>query len=470
MNWHHVYNIVYVVVSFLVTVHILLNKRQSRSAMLWSLWVWVAPGVGPLSYWYFGFNRVSGPNRHAPVRPGYTRGKKDRLRMLSDSIAGTPWRAGNRVKLLIDGDTAYPDMLAAIDGAKQSVALQTYIYDSDDVGEKFTVALESAAKRGVTVRLLVDGVGAWSIRRELRRRLGAVGGEARAYLRVDKLFRQPLINLRNHRKLLVVDGKVAFTGGMNISREHTKGTLKRLRRLSQSLNRRLRQAPIRDVHFEIRGPLVADLQAAFAADWLKSGGHPLRSSAWDCRPSGGGPDQGRVVLSGPDHNMEKIYELLLAALSQAQHSVDLCTPYFIPDPPLLMALRTLGHAGVRVRLLVPYLTDHPFMGWASREYYRELISAGVQVWEVHGSFVHTKVARVDEHWCFVGSANLDPRSFRLNFEMNVELRSAALAKDLDRLLASYLKEAHRIDIASLERRSMFKRLRGAVANLFAPYL
>ncbi len=212
---------------------------------------------------------------------------------------------------------------------------------------------------------------------------------------------------------------------------------------------------------------MADLQASFSADWVKSGGQALHGKAWAWARGGPGRDQGRVVLSGPDHNRERIYELLLAALSQARHSVDLCTPYFIPDTAFLMALRNLGHAGIRVRLLVPRLTDHFYMAWASREYYGELISAGVEVWEVSGSFIHTKVARLDNDWCFVGSSNLDPRSFRLNFELNVELRSAALAKDLDKLLEGYLKDAHRIEPASLKRRPLWVRVRGAAMNLMA---
>ncbi len=466
MKWANAFTVMYVALALLATVHILLNKRQSRSAMLWILWVWFMPWVGFLTYWYMGFNQVGGFSRHAPVRPGFSRGSRDRLRILSDSIAGTPWRRGNRVQLLVDGDSAYPGMLAAIEGAKRSVALQTYIYDSDDVGERFTTALEAAAKRGVAVRVLVDGIGAWSISRSLRRRLKAAGGEAQVYLRFDTILRQPLINLRNHRKMLVVDGETAFTGGMNISRQHTKGAYVKLRRL----NRRLRQAPIRDVHFKLQGPLVADLLAAFATDWRRASGRSLQGGAWRYEAAGKGLDEGRVVLSGPDENLEKIYELLLAALLQARQSVDLCTPYFIPDHALLMALRSLGHAGVRVRLLVPRLTDHPFMTWACREYYGELISAGVEVWEMRGSFIHTKVARLDKDWCFVGSANLDPRSFRLNFELNVEVRSAALAKQLDSLVESYLKEARRIDLPLLERRPLWVRLRGAAVNLLAPYL
>jgi cardiolipin synthase len=216
--------------------------------------------------------------------------------------------------------------------------------------------------------------------------------------------------------------------------------------------------------------LVADLLATFAQDWVKSGGKQLRGSAWAWQASRGGSEQGRVVLAGPDQNLERIYELLLAALPEARHSVDLCTPYFIPDHAFLMALRHLGHAGVRVRLLVPRLTDHSFMTWAAHEYYGELIAAGVEVWELNGSFIHTKVARIDGDWCFFGSSNLDTRSFRLNFELNVELRSKPLARSLDRLLEGYLKQSRQVDLPVLNRRPMWMKLRGAAVNLTAPYL
>ena len=469
MNLSVLVSLLWISLSLMASAHILLNKRQSRSAMLWLLWVWIAPWLGFLTYWYFGFNRVPGFSRHSPVRPGHTRGKQDRSRTLSDSIAGTPWRMGNRVQLLIDGDDTYAAMLEAIGQAKRSVLLQTYIFDKDDVGERFVVALEEAGRRGVEVRVLVDGWGAWTILSSLQKRLAAVGGEGRTYVRFDRIFRQPLINLRNHRKLTVVDGQIGFTGGMNISREHVRGPLNSLRSSIRRLKRGV-QPPMRDVHFKIEGPLVADLAASFSADWVKAGAKPLHGKAWAWQAGTAGRDQGRVVLSGPDHNLERIYELLLAAVTQARHSVDLCTPYFIPDHALLMALRNLGHAGIRVRLLVPRLTDHDYMSWASREYYGELISAGVEVWEVLGSFIHTKVARIDGDWCFFGSSNLDPRSFRLNFEMNVELRSKALAHSLDKLLESYLKQAKRIDLAVLLRRPLWVKLRGAAMNLMSPYL
>ena len=465
MTWKIAFNMVLLALNLLATFHILLNKRLARAAMLWILWVWVLPWFGLFLYWYWGFNRVA-YSRHPPVRPGFTRGPLDRLRTLSDSIAGTPWREGNRVQLLVDGDQAYPPMLAAIAGARRTVALQTYIFDDDAVGERFITAMEDAVARGVQVRVLVDGMGAWGMRRRLRRRLSSAGGDARYYQRVDRLFHQPLWNLRNHRKVLVVDGEIAFTGGMNISREHVSGALGRLRRL----NPLRRQAPVRDLHFQIEGPLVADLQATFTRDWAKSGGPLLKGPVWACQPKRKGAGQGRLILSGPDEHLEKIYELLLAALQQARHSVDLCTPYFIPDQALLMALRGLGHAGVRVRLLVPRKTDHPIMNWASQEYFGELISAGVEVWEVQGSFVHTKVVRIDSDWCFFGSANLDPRSFRLNFELNVEMRSKALAADLDALLTSYLDHSRLVDLPVLQRRPLWIRLRGAGVNLLAPYL
>jgi cardiolipin synthase len=444
--------------------HILLTMRRSRSAAIWILWVCFLPVAGVLLYFYLGINRIAVRTRHRPVSPGATRAQ-GRLRALSDSIVGTPWRKGNGVKTLVDGEQAFEAMLAAIDGAKRSVGLETYIYDGDAVGNRFATALERAAKRGVQVRVLVDGMGGWGAKRNLVKRLKDAGGVALAYWSLDDLFRQPLLNLRNHRKLMVVDGRVAFTGGMNISAQHTKGAWVKLRRLVPDY------PPMRDVHFEIEGPLVADLQAVFARDWSKVKGSPLRGPAWELHIKPAGAAEGRVVPSGPDENLEKIYELTLAVLPQARHRVDICTPYFIPDTAMIMTLRGLGHAGVKVRLFVPRWTDHPFMVWAARESYAELLAANVEVWEIHGrSFVHSKITRVDEDWCFVGSSNMDPRSLRLNFELNVELRSRSLAKRLDEVLEVYRSEAKRVDIDTVLRRSLWVRLRGAIVHLWAPYL
>jgi cardiolipin synthase len=381
-------------------------------------------------------------------------------------------RRGNRLRLLRDGTEAYPAMLSAIRRAKVSVDLQSYIFDLDEVGQAVLSAMEDAARRGVRVRVLVDGLAAWSARRPLKRGLRAAGGEARSYWRWSRALGQPLLNLRNHRKLLVVDARLAFTGGLNISRRYAKGPLSRLRELSFLASGR---PAVRDVHFALTGPLVPDLAGCFEDDWRHSGGHnkplPLgKAAALTLGPGAVGNVAARVIRSGPDEDLERYYEVLLGALSLAKRSVELSTPYFVPDAPLMALLRVLSYRGVKVRLHLPRESDHSFMNWSTREFYHDLLDAGVEVWEIRAPFIHTKAAVVDGHWLAFGSSNLDNRSFRLNFELNVEARSRELAGQVSVLLAGYRHGGHRVDLARLRRRTSWQRVRGAAVNLFAPYL
>lgn len=469
MSYHWIFLAADLGLALYTSSHILLNKRHPRSALLWLAWVWMFPLAGAFLYLYFGYNRVGRPP-HRPV-PGVARDGDTGLERLSAAISGMPRRRGNRVAVLMDGTEGYPAMLAAIRAARRSVDLQTYIFDLDAVGETFLEALEDACRRGVRVRVLCDGMAAWGARPTLRRRLQAVGGEARAYWRVDRLLRQPLLNLRNHRKLLIADGTLAFTGGLNISQRYAKGAWARLRDLSYLARGR---PAVRDVHFRLRGSLVGDLEAAFEADWIHAGGAPGlklrgRSGRFPMAKDEYKADL-RMVKAGPDEDLERIYEVLLGALATARKRVDLCTPYFIPDASFLAALRLLGYRGVRVRLYVPRQCDHPWMSWAAQEYYDDILDAGVEIWEVGAPFIHTKLCLVDRDWAFLGSSNLDPRSFRLNFELNVEARSAPLVRRLRRVLDGYRVGARRLDARILARRSALSRLRGALVNLASPYL
>ena len=465
MNSTHLwFPALYTILSLVASRHVLLHKREPRSALVWLVWVWLFPIVGPLVYFYLGVNEVGlPPHRVVPER---VKGKAPSFDTLAAAVAGTPLRRGNQVRLLVDGTEGYPAMLGAIRRARSSVDLQTYIFDLDAVGEAFLRALEDAARRGVSVRVLVDGMGASGARGPLKTRLKRAGGESRHYSRLDWFFRQPLLNLRNHRKLLVVDGRLAFTGGLNISQRYAKGAVAKLIELSRG-----GLPAVRDVHFAVQGPLVADLGACFQADWKYSGGlaGPLPAPKKKRLSGAVAGVAARVVRSGPDEDRERIYEVLLGALALARRSVDLCTPYFVPDAPLLAVLRMLGYQGVRVRLFVPRVNDHTYMHWAGQEYYDDLLDAGVEIWEVGQPFIHSKLAVVDAQWVFFGSSNLDTRSFRLNFELNVEARSRGLASRISALLEGYRAGAKEIGRVHT-RRPAWKRLRGALINLAAPYL
>jgi cardiolipin synthase len=268
-----------------------------------------------------------------------------------------------------------------------------------------------------------------------------------------------------------VDNNLAFTGGLNISRRYSKGAWSRLRELPYVVAGR---PAVRDVHFALTGPVVKDLTRCFEEDWAHSGGDgpllPRTHGAVFRLRAGADKVRARVIRSGPDEDLERFYEVLLGALSLARRSVDLSTPYFVPDAPLMALLRVLGYRGVTVRLHLPRETDHSFMTWATREYYDDLLDAGVEVWEIDPPFIHTKLAVVDGHWVAFGSSNLDNRSFRLNFELNVEAHSKQLAGQAAALLASYRKEGRRVRRDRQGRDDVWLRLRGALVNLAAPYL
>ena len=233
----------------------------------------------------------------------------------------------------------------------------------------------------------------------------------------------------------------------------------------------------RDLHFRFRGPVVADMQDCFEQDWAHARRvthAPASRGKLPQAPRAGSPgaggDKARLLSSGPDESYERIYEQLLGGLRLAKKTVELCTPYFIPDEPLLSSLRILGLSGVKVRLFVPRRSDHFYMSWASHAYYWDLIEAGVEIWEIQGSFVHSKAAVVDGRWCLVGSCNLDPRSFRLNFEMNVELESPRLARDLERVLRGYGRHARKWSCRTCANWAFSPAPRNHTAKLFSPFL
>jgi cardiolipin synthase len=455
--------ILHLALALAVSSHALLTKRDPRGAALWVYILFTLPLAGVLIYWMLGINRVArAASRRrgiALVRPGIAPcqvppGLKP-LKAAADSLAHFPLSGGNRVTLLVDGDQAYPAMLSAIARARKSLCLSSFIFDQDPAGQAFTLALCQAAQRGAKVRVLVDGIGAWGPGRRLLEAVHASGGRVASFWPRGRFLRQSGLNLRNHRKILVADGCLGFTGGMNISQRHLGAG---------------RPARARDLHFKVEGPAAAQMVAVFARDWHAATGEALEGADWHANPRPAGREALRGIASAPDEDMEKVYELLLAALRNARRKVLLMSPYFLPDRPMLIALRTARRSGVAVQVLLPRHSDHPFMRWASRGYLWELVEAGVEVREVLGSFIHSKLAVVDGAWCLVGSSNLDPRSWRLNYEFNLEAYSPALARQLEAYAAPLLEHSFTVTLADLKREPLPVRLRNQAAKLFSPYL
>ena len=451
--------------------HVVLNKRDVGSAIGWSGLIWLAPLVGSLGYALLGINRIerrAARLRHGAGRPaptpcdsaavGVHEGHADHapIARLVDRVSGVALTSGNRVVPLPDGDIAYPAMLQAIADAERSIGLATYIFDNDRAGRQFIEALTAAHERGVDVRVLVDGVGKRYSRppvlRELRRR----GILAEAFLESALPWRNPYLNLRNHRKLLVIDGCLGFTGGMNIR----EGCLLHLDP----------PHPVHDLHFLLEGPVVRHLVETFALDWDFTVHESLPAEAWYPPLPPVGATLARGVVDGPDEDFETIRQVLLGGLAEANRRVRICTPYFLPDPTLIAALNTTAMSGVDVEVIVPARPNLRFVHWASMAQMGLLLPSGVRVVETPPPFDHTKLMLVDDAWTFFGSCNWDARSLRLNFEFNVECYDRELVAELDRLLDAKVAEGRPLTLDAVNARPLPVRLRDGVARLFSPYL
>ncbi len=455
--------------------HALLFKRDSRSALVWVSVNLSIPLIGPFFYWSLGINRISRrakswqesgrwlsrteiyPKldqefivRHLPV---YAAHLSDLLH-IEDVIVTTCQRQGNRIVALIGGEEAYPAMLAAIRSARETINLSSYIFDADGIGSEFVDHLIEAAVRGVEVRVIIDALGEKYSRLSPR---AAFRGTAVRLVRYLPLRHGAYINLRNHRKLLIVDGQEAFTGGMNIRSRHLNAS-------ESSVN------SIHDVHFCVKGPVVADLQGTFLSDWFFVTGEKLQNPCFFPAIEPQGNALVCCVADGPDREFRKIEQIVKGALSCAKNQVYIMTPYFIPDREMISSLVTAALRGVDIRIVLPGLNNLPFVDWASRSLLWELQVNGVRVYYQPPPFVHTKLLLVDNIWSLIGSANMDTRSLRLNFELDLSVFDTELSSTIRRHFDKAFAHSHEITLQEIEGRPLPIRLRDNFARLFSPYL
>jgi cardiolipin synthase A/B len=459
--------------SLLASVHALLHKRDSRAATLWLGVIWLLPAVGPLLYLALGVNRIRRRALLLGVHRTRLRGipknlgepeheGAEHLKLLArvvSHVVSRPLTPGNCVQPLVNGDQAFPAMLAAIESAKKSIALVTYIFDNDASGKQFADALGRAVKRGVAVRVLIDAAGTRYSWPPIIHRLKALQVPCAKFLPASLLtpWRVATINLRNHRKILVVDGETAFTGGMNIRHGNVLADRP--------------ASPVQDLHFRVEGPVVTRLQEAFANDWAFTTGEVLDGENWFPEPrlSSSGVIA-RVITDGPDADYDKLRWTLLAALSEAQTSVQILTPYFLPDPALVTALNLAALRGVRVDIILPGKSNLPYVHWASRAMWWQVLERGCHIWLMPPPFDHSKLMIVDKHWVLFGSANWDARSLRLNFELNVECYGRGFAHEMTAVLGKKLHGAHEVAKAEVDARTIPGKLRDSAARLFSPFL
>ena len=452
-----------VLISLSVTVHVLLNKRDVGTSMGWMGLAWLSPFAGGALYAVFGVNRVSRRARvlRRPTPSGASgptgppaRSHLAPLEHAAGRITARPLLAGNEVEVFRCGDEAYPAMLQAIQAARCNVALSTYILRNDVAGGAFIDALIAAHRRGAQVRVLIDGIGSGYFYSSAYNRLSRAHVPVGRFMHSPLPWRMPFLNLRTHKKVLIADGILGFTGGMNIGRENVLATRPR--------------HPVRDTHFRLRGPVVAQLAEAFATDWKFVTDEDLAGDDWFPALEDAGPAAARVITSGPDSDIQKIEFTVLEAIACARRSVQIQTPYFLPDERMITALALAALRGVAVDIVLPARNDHRIMDWALRANIGPLLRRGCRIWLNPPPFDHAKLMAVDDAWCMIGSSNWDIRSFRLNFELNVEFYNSDLAAGLAASIAA--NKGVPLTAESLAARRLPARLRDAAVRLLLPYL
>ncbi|HWS15915.1 MAG TPA: cardiolipin synthase, partial [Candidatus Methylomirabilis sp.] len=414
------------VFAFFLIPRIILERRHPSATLAWMLGIALLPLIGVPLYFLIGVRRIRRNIRAkiATVTP-VPSSLSHRLRPeeLPTDIgercvrvlraAGTPPPTyGNRVTFLRKGDEAYDAVLSLIGSARDHLHAQFFILDVDPVGRRFIQALAVRAREGIRVRLLLDAVGSWRALRRTVRPLRDAGGEVAAFMPAFPLHRRWSSHLRNHRKLLVADGRKAFTGGMNIGKKY--------------MGPRTAKEQWRDIAALIEGPALPDLQALFLDDWAFSTGETLPTGVLFPPPvrfTGGEPSPCvlQVAASGPDRTARPIYEGVFAAFAAARRRLWIETPYFVPDDGIGAALRNAALRGVDVRLIVPETSDLRVVSLAGRSYFDEMMAAGVRIFLYRPTNLHTKVLVVDDDVGVIGSPNVDMRSFFLNFELGVFL-------------------------------------------------
>ena len=456
--------------------HALLYKREPRAALGWIAVCLLYPLVGPILYFLFGINRVRTRakklHRHwrFPIYIGYERPENEdvpaassldvprevkAIARISDAITRRSLVGGNTIELLHNGEQVYPAMLDAIKSSKHSLFLSTYIFETNATGRLFIDALERAAERGVDVRVILDGIGEWySIPRAgtlLKRR----GVRVARFLPPRLLPPTLHINLRNHRKILVADGRIGFIGGMNIGDRH-------LAKRPENPSR------VVDAHFRLTGAIVTQVEQIFLEDWGFCTGE--RIAPPKTRAISSGNMICRTIVDGPNEDLDRLSTILMGAVSAARSHISIMTPYFLPSRELIAALQAAALRGAEITIILPSKNNLPFVHWAMRNMLWELLVWGVRVFYQPPPFVHTKLFVVDNHYAQVGSANMDPRSLRLNFELAVEVFDRKFAEILAEHIRKCRGQSTEVSLKDCDSRRLPVKVRDALAWLFSPYL
>ncbi|MDI2090261.1 cardiolipin synthase [Commensalibacter oyaizuii] len=454
------------VLLIVVTIHVLRHVRDTRSAIGWIGFTWIMPITGFILYTMFGVNRVvRRAQKLVSTQPWhnhsidnmtkyYIKGHFYPLAKVVEGFTQRPLLIGNKVDTFYNGDQAYPAMLAAINSAQVCVFLSTYILKSDETGREFADALIAAQQRGATVRVLVDGIGSGYFYCPIAKYLKKNGVLIDRFMHSFWPWKMPFINLRTHKKILIVDGKVGFIGGLNIANENKLSTNPK--------------HPVSDTHFQIKGAIVHELTEAFLQDWFFITTEDLNKKKFFPKTTVEGNMICRIITAGPDSDMEKIKYTMMQAISLARNSIRIMTPYFLPDDRFLSLLCLAAVRGVNVEIIIPQKSNQRLVDWARNINNILPLQYGCNIWLAKPPFNHSKLMVIDRMWSFVGSSNVDMRSLRLNFEVNMEIYHKEFAEDLDDFICTHRHTLLTLD--DLHHRSVFKKFRDSTTRLLLPYL
>jgi cardiolipin synthase len=466
------------VVSWSVIPFVLLANKPPVSTLNW-IWVLLLfPWLGPLAYFLVGSDKLA--RRHLAKRKEIDDSRFAQRRLkehesvvsqlagelseedrgivdLLDCINDAPASATGEVRLLIDAQSFYPALLEAIREAKHHIHVEFFIFRSDHCGVEMRDALTEAARRGVEVRLLCDQMGSLGTREKFFRPFVEAGGHFAWFRTVRPSQNRWVFNLRNHRKIQIIDGETVFVGGMNIGKEY--------------MGEDPKCGSWRDAQVRLRGPIASVVQFNFADDWYYATEEKLVDEKYFPKSQTPPRHIVQVVADGPDNNTDPIQMSMVALLNAAKKRAWLTAGYFVPNEPLLTAMKICAGRGVDVRLLVSAKTDHPYLLQVGRSYYEELLEFGVRIFEYEKGINHAKVASFDSRWLMVGSANFDIRSMRLNFELNVLMNDSAAAEELERvLLDDYEKDSQEIHLEEFKNRPFVHRCWESLFRPLAPLL
>lgn len=474
--WPHILAVVSTVMGALAAGHAAMTKRDVRSANAWAGVIVLSPILGALLYALAGINRMRRASyiakrsrshrqltevlaRYAVEEGVIERqfgGRLEALRRLGDRVSAHLLTSGNGLTPLVSGDAAYEAMGLAIDGARQSILLETYIFDRDRIGLTLADKLIAAHQRGVAVRVLIDAVGARYSVPSIVKYLEEGGVTVASFNgKVIMGLRLPYANLRTHRKIMVVDGTVAFMGGMNIRDAFTGGDA------------------ARDTHFRVTGPVVSDIFNVAADDWHFETGEALDGDVWRIHlttETMGALSYARVVVTGPDSHLENNQKLLTGAFSVAKRSIRIMSPYFLPDAVFLASLATAARRGVAVDIIVPSKNNLTIVSHAMNGQFEQVLKNGCRIFRANGVFDHSKLLVVDGRWAFVGSSNMDSRSLRLNFEVDLEVYDQDFATFIENRMDESMRSAQEVTLGELQKKPFPLKLLQRVLWLGSPYL